>query len=134
MRIPNVIWIHFRCYSCGTKGRWQAYCSEFQVSLRNLGTIPFLSDGYFLPAISLAKFTKNFKYQWPFNTPSQGFRRLSMSKKVAHSLQCLCIHIIRESLVTHQAYLRVGVHHVHHPPGNYSFLQFHQHSPWILLF
>lgn len=40
-----------------------AHCSGFQASLRNLGTTPSLSAGYFSSATSLAKFRKNFKYQ-----------------------------------------------------------------------
>ena len=58
-------------YRLGVPPRNCAHCSGFQASLRNLGATP--SAEYLLQAISLAKFTKSIKYQWPLNTPSQGF-------------------------------------------------------------
>jgi len=60
---------------CGLGGSLKetSLAAGFQASLRNLGTTPSLSAEYFLPATSTAKLKKNFKDQWPFNTPSQGF-------------------------------------------------------------
>lgn len=83
-------------YRLGAPPRNCAHCSGFQASLRNLGATPSLSAEYLLQAISLAKFTKSIKYQWPLNTPSQGFWSWSMYKKTTYSSQCLNIHITQK--------------------------------------
>lgn len=49
------------------------HCSGFQTSLRNLGTTPSPSTGYFLPATSLAKFTNNFKCNGHSTLSPRGF-------------------------------------------------------------